>query len=100
MALDMQCRKVQRFNRPLKHCQVASAVSIPKYCELCVMGDYHTPGGGTMEIIPPEGHNILPEGCIIPHNASRGRNNVARGRYNFQLARGQWCYNDIIVYKG
>ena len=55
MALDMQCRKVQRFNRPLKHCQVASAVSIPKYCELCVMGDYHTPGGGTMEIILPEG---------------------------------------------
>ena len=51
----MQCRKVQRFNRPLKHCQVASAVSIPKYCELCVMGDYHTPGGGTMEIILPEG---------------------------------------------
>ena len=69
------------------------------------MGDYHTPGGGTMEIIPPEGHIILPEGWIIPPKAARGRdnasrNNVARGRYNFQLARGQGCYNDIIVYKG
>ena len=30
-----------------------------------VMGDYHTPGRGTMEIIPPEGHIIPPEGGII-----------------------------------
>ena len=79
---------------------------------LVEMGDYHTPGGGTMEIIPPEGHIILPEGCIIPpegrhrpeveeargrDNESQGQNNVARGRYNIQLARGQGCYNDIII---
>ena len=38
---------------------------------LVEMGDYHTPGGGTMEIIPPEGHIILPEGCIIPEEGRR-----------------------------
>ena len=72
------------------------------------MGDYHTLGGGTMEIIPPEGHIIQPEGCIIPpegchrpeveaargrDNATRGLNNVARGRYNFQLSLQQGCDN-------
>ena len=40
-------------------------VHIPRKASV-VMGDYHTPGGGTMEIIPPEGHIVLPEGCIIP----------------------------------
>ena len=29
--------------------------------ELSAMGDYHTPAGRTMEIVPPEGHIILPE---------------------------------------
>ena len=29
------------------------------------LGDYHTPGQRTMEIILPKGHIIPPEGCII-----------------------------------
>ena len=77
----------------LSNCVVNGMAFFEEWME---MGDYHTPGRGTMEIIPPEGHIIPPEGCIIPpeaargrENATRGRNNVARGRYNFHWPEGR-----------
>ena len=68
-----------------------------------IMGDYHTPAGGTIGNYTALWLHFSALGVHYPSRglpeveAARGRDNVARGQYNFQLAREQGCYNDIIV---
>ena len=56
---------------------------VSKRVKSSTMGDYHTPGQRTMEIILPKGHIIPPEGCIIlPEGCRRPQVEAARRQDN------------------
>ena len=56
------------------------------------MEDYHTPGGGILEIMRPEVHIMSPEGCImLPEGCRRqeGGIMIPEGLHSFHWPKGR-----------